>query len=247
MRFASDEWLAAVAAALAEVSLDSGASARIIFEIPGRSWHLAVDGGRVVSFAAGPLGSADCVLRWTADDAAAVWRRELRGNAALLATEVSADAAGGPYRGPPAPLDIRSRPELAALPVVPGATFDVQYAFRSGPFGDVDYVIDFRDGRVDSDRLERLDDPTVAVEVSYRAMARVRAGETTILEALEDGRVTGEVGALAMLAGISESPEFEAAQIATGRHAFALATLGELDATPEYAWVLADLAIRTSR
>lgn len=80
MRFASDEWLAAVAAALAEVSLDSGASARIIFEIPGRSWHLAVDGGRVVSFAAGPLGSADCVLRWTADGAAAVWRRELRGN-----------------------------------------------------------------------------------------------------------------------------------------------------------------------
>lgn len=247
MRFASDEWLAAVAAALAEVSLDSGASARIIFEIPGRSWHLAVDGGRVVSFATGPLGSADCVLRWTADDAAAIWRRELRGNAALLATEVSADAVGGPYRGPPAPLDIGSRPELAALPVVPGATFDVQYVFRSGPFGDVDYVIDFRDGRVDSDRLERLDDPTVAVEVSYRAMARVRAGETTILEALVDGRVTGEVGALAMLAGISESPEFEAAQIATGRHAFALATLGELDATPEYAGVLVDLATRTSR
>lgn len=129
---------------------------------------------------------------------------------------------------------------------MPGATFDVQCAFRSGPFGDVDYVIDFRDGRVDSDRLERLDDPTVAVEVSYRAMARVRAGETTILEALEDGRVTGEVGALAMLAGISESPEFEAAQIATGRRVRA-GDPRRARRHPRVRGVLADLAIRTSR
>lgn len=246
MRFASDRWLAAVAAGIGDITLGADASARITFEIPGRRWHLVVEDGRVTSFAPGPLDTVDCTLRWSAEDATAIWRREMRGNAALLVTEVGAEAAGGRYVGPPAPVDLGFRPELAALPEVPGATFDVQYVYSSGPFGDVDYALSFVDGRVVGDRLDRLDDPDVTVEVPYRVMARVRALEMTILEAVDVGRVTGAIGPLATLGGISESPEFEDAQAATGRHAFALATLGELDATPDFAAVLADVAGRTS-
>jgi hypothetical protein len=74
-------------------------------------------------------------------------------------------------------------------------------------------------------------------------MALIRAGELTVLEALNDGgRVEGELGPLAMLAGIAESPEFNAAQRATGRHALALAVLGELDARTTFGDAVARLA-----
>lgn len=76
-------------------------------------------------------------------------------------------------------------------------------------------------------------------------MALVRAGEMTILEALEGGSVDGPVGALGVLAGISEDPRFHRAELATGRHAIALAALGDLDADERYQQLISELVTVT--
>jgi hypothetical protein len=170
------------------------------------------------------VDAPDVVLRWSHADAYAIVSGELRGDEAMRRTTVIADD----YVGPPAPLNLMARPELDALPHVPGATLVVQYLYRNGPFGDVSYALSFEDGRVVDECLGRVTDPTVTVAVSYRAMALVRAGEMTILEALEQGSVDGPLGALGVLGGISEDPRFHAAELATGRHAIALAALAEL-------------------
>ena len=50
----------------------------------------------------------------------------------------------------------------------------------------------------------------------YRAVPLVRSGACTIIDALADGTLNGDLGPLALLAGILESPEFHAAEVATG-------------------------------
>lgn len=117
----------------------------------------------------------------------------------------------------------------------------VQYRYCDGPFGDVNYALSFVDGRCVDESLGVVAEASVSVEVPYRAMALVRAGDITILEALEGGSVDGPVGALAVLAGISEDPRFHAAELATGRHAIALAALGDLDADERYRTLMSEL------
>ena len=134
------------------------------------------------------------------------------------------------------------RPELDALPVVAGASLRVQYRYRAGPFGDVNHVLSFENGRLVEENLGVAVDPDVEVDVTYRAMALVRGGEMTILEALENGSLRGDLGPLATLAGISESDEFRAVELASGRHALALAVLGELDLDPAYAMACQTIA-----
>lgn len=131
------------------------------------------------------------------------------------------------------------------MPTAPGATFGVQYRFRDGPFGPVEYVQCFADGRLVEERLGTLDGHDVTVEVTYRAMALVRAGEWTVIEALEGGSVTGDLGPLAALAGVAESPEYHDAELATGPHMLPLAVLGELDADPAFAAAMEQLASST--
>jgi hypothetical protein len=182
-------------------------------------------------------------VRWTRDGARRVLTRELRGDDATLATTVVAPTGdGGTYTGTPAPLNLLVRPELADMPEVPGASFSVFYTNRDGPFGDVHYVLQFTDGRLTDERLDTPQHADVTVDVSYRSMAYVRADEMTILEALETGNVNGEIGPLATLAGIQESPEFHDAELATGRHAIALSVLGELDAHTPFGPAIAKLA-----
>ena len=88
-------------------------------------------------------------------------------------------------------------------------------------------------------------EPDVVVHVPYHAIAPVRAGEWTILDAMENGTIEGEIGPMAMLAGILEHPAFQAAERATTRHASALAGLGTLDADPDVERALTDLASAT--
>jgi hypothetical protein len=143
------------------------------------------------------------------------------------------------------PLNLLRRPELRAMPRVVGATLDVQYHYRRGPFGDVSHVLRFEEARPVDERLGEIERPDAVVDVTYRAMAEVRAGEKSILEALEGGSVQGDIGPLAALAGIVESADFHAAEVATGRHALALAVLGELDSDPAFAEAMTSLALRT--
>lgn len=118
---------------------------------------------------------------------------------------------------------------------VPDATLAAQYRYRRGPFGDVTEVMWFDEGRFVEQRPGETDAADVYVDVTYRALALVRAGEITVIQALEGGAVKGDLGGLAALAGIVESPEFHAAELATGRHSIALSVLGELDAHDTFA------------
>jgi hypothetical protein len=241
----SPEWFARALDAAARVQLPPDRACRVQFDVDGARSFLTVDGGRVTAWELGSADGADVELRWTRDHARQIARGELRGNDALRATTVAAATADGTYVGTPAPLNLRDRHELTAMPTVPGATFTAQYRYRDGPFGDVHYVLAFEDGRFVDERLEQADGSDVQVDVTYRAMALVRAGDITILDALENGTVNGELGPLATLAGISESPEFHDAEVATGRHAVALSVLGELAADPTFAAAMARIVAST--
>jgi len=207
------------------------ASCAVNFATPDDAWHVVVRDGVVVAAGSGEIEHADLAVSWDRDDAASIAAGHLAGNAALLRTTVHAPGDDGSYVGPPAPLNLRARPEINALPRIPHADVTVQYRYRNGPFGDVAYSLTFVDGRLELEQLAESDDADVVVEVSFRAMAEVRAGEMSILDAIADGTVQGDEGALGLLAGISESREFHRAELATGRHAIALAALGELRAS----------------
>lgn len=239
------EWFQGAFESTREVRVSPSAFGRLQFDARRARWHLVIENGRIVRWEQGDIEDPDVELRWEEDTAARVLRRELRGNDALLATEVLASTDAGPYVGHPAPLNLLACPEAASLPMLPGASFTVQYTYRNGPFGVVDYVLEFEDGQLREERLATIDRPDVQVEVDYLAMARVRAGEMSILEALEGGRVLGELGPLAALAGISESAEFHAVELATGRHALALGALGLFDADPMFASAMDALAAQT--
>jgi hypothetical protein len=204
-----------------------GSSCRLQFDA-GTRWVLVVQDGRVVTWEPGDLPDADAEVRWSPDDAAAILSGRLEGDDAHRRTTVVEQAKAGEYVGPPPPMDLAGREELEALPRLPDVTVLTQYRFRSGPFGLVDYWVRWEDGRVTGMDLGRVDEADVRVEVTYRAMADVRRGSMTIIEALEDGTVDGKIGPMALLAGVSESREWQRAERAGGPAGEALATLGEL-------------------
>ena len=245
MRFLSAEWFEVVSSELEDIALDPRASCRLNFTADTARWHLGIESGQVTSYATGHIERADAELQWSPADAQAIVSRVLRGNDALRRTTVVTPLHDGRYVGAPAPLNLRSRPELDDMQVVPGATLNVQYHYRSGPFGDVDYGMSFVDGRCTEEILGEIPDPMVTIDVTYRAMALTRAGEITVIDALEGGGIEGAEGALMLIAGIREDPHYHAAELATGRHAIALAALGDLDADERYAKLMAELAAAT--
>jgi hypothetical protein len=245
LRFGTEAWFVQARALVEPVKLSADLSCALQFDVSGKRWFFRVASGRVAGWDIGSLDEPDVELRWQTEDARRILGRELRSDDAMQATTVVARTADDIYVGPPAPLNLACRPELASLPVVAGATVTVQYRYRRGPFGDVDHVLRFEDGRLAEERLGRLEDPDVRVDVTYSAMAQVRAGDISIVDGLADGAVHGDIGPLAALAGILESPEFHTAEVATGRHALALAVLGELDADPAFATATQQLAAST--
>jgi hypothetical protein len=204
-----------------------GSSCRLQFDA-GTRWGLVVEDGRVTTWQPGDLADAEAELRWSPEDAAAVLSGRLEGDEAHRRTTLSERAKAGDYVGPPPPMDLAGRAELQDLPELPAATVLTQYRFRSGPFGAVDYWVRWEDGRVTGMDLGLVEDHDVRGEVTFRAMARVRDGSMTIIEALEDGSVDGKIGPMALLAGVSEGREWQRAERAGGPAAGALATLGEL-------------------
>ena len=212
----------------------AGSSCRLQFD-GGVRWGLVVEDGRVVTWEPGDLPDAEAELQWSPEDAAAVLSGRLEGDEAYRRTTLTERAKVGDYVGPPAPMDFPERKEeIEALPVLPGVTVRTQYRFRSGPFGGVDFWIAWEDGRVTGMDLGRLDEPDVRVEVTYRAMAKVRDGSITIIEALEDGSVDGKIGPMALLAGLHETREWQRVERTVGPSGPALATLGELREVPAF-------------
>jgi hypothetical protein len=238
----SPEWFAYLEGLGERVRLTDGADCRIQFDVGGTRFGLGIEGGRIGAFARGEIDAAELELRFTSDDGKALWRHELRDDAAMRAATVVTELNDGVYTGPPAPSDLLGRPELDELPVVPEASLVVAYTFRRGPFGLVHHWFRFEDGRPVDHGFGELDDADVRIETEYRAIPLLRSGEQTILEALEGGSIEGALGPITMLAGILDAPEFRAADLATGRHGFALATLGELWADNTWTAALEHLA-----
>jgi hypothetical protein len=206
-----------------------GSSCRLQFDA-GSRWVLVVEDGRVVRWEPGELPDAEADLRWSPEDAVAVLMGRLEGDEAYRRTMMTERSRNGTeYVGPPPPMDFPERKdEIEALPLLPGVTVRTHYRFSAGPFGDVDFWIAWEDGRVTGMDLGRLDEPDVRVEVTYRAMAKVRDGSITIIEALEGGSVDGKIGPMALLAGLHETREWQRVERTVGPSAPALATLGEL-------------------
>jgi hypothetical protein len=206
-----------------------GSSCRLQFDGGIATWHLVVEDGRVTSWALGELPDRDAEVRWRPDDAKAILAGQLEGEEAHARTTIAERGPGGEYIGPPPPMDLAQRhAELEAMPLLPGATVLTSYRFTSGPFGDLLYYIRLEDGRVVDMGLGEPPDHDVRVVVSYRAMADVRNGTITIIEALGTGSVDGKIGPMALLAGVSEGPEFHLAEEQGGPAGLALATHGEL-------------------
>lgn len=238
----SSEWFEEIRRRTAGVALPHDSSCRIQFDAGRARFGLVVDGGTVTRFAPGDIDDADLELRFSHADAERVWRRELGGDEAMLAATVVTQLDDGVYSGPPAPADLLGRPEFDGLPVIADAALVVAYTFRQGPFGVVHHWFRFDNGRPVDDGFGELDEADVRIEVEYRAIPLIRSGEKAMLDLLEGGTIQGDLGPLAMLAGLLDAPEFRAADLATGRHAFALATLGELWANATWSGALEQLA-----
>jgi hypothetical protein len=246
MRFLSDEWFSAAHDRLRDVRAPDGAACCVQFDAGGTPWSLTWEPGGTIALEPGRREDAAVELQWSRPDGVAIWRREVRDAEAMQrTTAVATDANGELYTGPPCPGDIARRDELRDLPRLADASVTVQYLFSDGPFGAVPHVLVFEEGRLTRDLFGVVDEPDVVVRVPYEAIAPVRCGERSILDAIANGAIEGEIGPMAVLAGILESPDFQAAERATGRHGFALAALGLLDADPAYAAAMTELAAKT--
>lgn len=245
MRFLSDAWLARAWVLLED---DRAAAVRLSGRVQFRcaqrraevGWGFVVEGGRLVAVEREVVGP-DVVVLQSYDDARKIFFGEIDGSEALRRTRIEARD----HTGPAPPDDLGAQVGLNALPRLIGATIVVQYEFSNGPFGHVSHWIEFVDGRVTGMAIGRCHGPDVTVTVPYFAMALVRCGEMSILEALALGEVTGSLGPMGALAGIVESPEFQQAEQATGRSAVALAAMSEVAATPWFGCAWARLANET--
>jgi hypothetical protein len=236
IEFLSEAWFDELRGVADEVAIAVDLNCAIQFEAGGVRYFLQIEDGNVVGLETGDLQSSEVELRHDLRSSGLIWRRELWGDEAMRATIAVAQLPDGTeYCGPPAPGDLRARSELANLPTIPGASVTVAYAFAQGPFGMVNHWLRFEDGRLVTDGIGEFDEADVHVTMPFSAVPRVRSGECSILDVLEEGTIRGDIGPLALLAGILEGPEFHAAELATGNHAYSLTVLGQLQTNP--AWV----------
>jgi hypothetical protein len=132
------------------------------------------------------------------------------------------------------------------MPWQPDATLLTQYRFSAGPFGAFDWWWRVVDGQSDEMGLGTVEDPDVVVKVPFQRLIGVRSGAISIYEAIEGGRVDGDVGPLMLLAGLYESPEQHAAELACGPSGAVLADLGLVVDQPAHREALAVLAGETT-
>jgi hypothetical protein len=203
---------------------------------------VAVDGA-VTEWASGDLTDPDLEIRLPFETARRHFRGEAEGTETLAACIVVSPDGEETL---PTPLDLGERPELDAMPYQPDATLLTQYHHRGGPFGTVDWWWQHVDGRSDSMGFGVAEEPDVTVKVRFQRLIEVRTGEISIYEAIEGGRVDGDVGPLMLLAGLYESPEQHEAELACGPAGPVLAKLGLVMDQEPVREGLAALAAETS-
>jgi hypothetical protein len=238
----SEEWFARARELLAGAGPLDGASYRIQFDCDGTRWHQVAVDGAVTEWAAGDVTDPDLELRVPLDVLRRCYRGEADGTEVLAACSVLRDG----HEEPPSPLDIEVVPELADLPYQPEATLVTQYRHRAGPFGPFDWWWSFVDGRSDELHFGLVEDPDVVVKIDFDRLIGVRTDAISIYEAIEGGRVDGEVGPLMLLAGLQESLELHDAELACGPSGPVLANLGRVMSQEVCRAGLATLAAETT-
>jgi hypothetical protein len=245
--FLSEDWFGRIDARLPSLSFTpSQLGARLQFEAEspqGRlRWAQVVEHGRLTEWKPGEIADPDLIIRSDLGHAWQMATGRLTAGQALGGVAIS--YPGSPaVHGAASPMDLGEQPELHELPALPGATMTVLYEYQRGPWGPVHYTISFVGGAVEWMSLDPIEDPDVLVRCSYLQMAQVRRGDVGILDVLANGgTVKGPEGALALLGGISESPEFQRAERACGASGILLAALGELRASASYVDFLREVA-----
>jgi hypothetical protein len=219
----SDEWFARARELLEGGGPLEGASFRIQYESDGTRWHQVAVDGAITEWALGDVADPDLEVRVPSDVMHRYYAGKADGTEVLAACRVVADGA----ETPPSPLDIEVVPALGELPYQPEATLLTQYRHRGGPFGPFDWWWRFIDGEHDSMGFGLTeDDPDVVVMIRYQRLIEVRTDVISIYEAIEGGRVDGDVGPLMLLAGLQESIELHDAELACGPSGPVFANLG---------------------
>jgi hypothetical protein len=247
--FLSPEWCAA-ARSLMQGSLPAreGLNCQIHYEVVGPDgsllWSQGIVDGQVVHWDLGGVAEPDVTVRWALVDALGVMRSTITGTEAMQRATVLNDRASSPYEGPPPPMDLAS-PELGDLPRLPGATVAVQFEFRSAPFGPTSWSIAFEDGQVVGLAFGRRADADVSIELPYRAVMEVHAGLIGPIDAVAQGRISGDETGMILFGGMLETPAYQRAQRQCRGGGLALAVLGEVSAGPEWRTAMAELAAQT--
>jgi hypothetical protein len=241
--FLSDEWFRRARELVPPPATVSRLSFRLQYDAEGARWHQVVVDGAITEWAAGDVADPDLELRLPYDVAHRYHRGEADGTETLEACRIVLPDG---REGAPPPLDIAERPELDELPFQPDATLLTQYRHRAGPFGPFDWWWQFVDGRSEVMAFGEVEDPDVVVKIRFERLIGVRTGAISIYEAIEGGRVDGDVGPLMLLAGMYESPELHGAELACGPAGRVLADLGTLLHQPEHQEAMATLTAETT-
>lgn len=233
LEFLSPDWFQRIADGFAPVHLDGDPSASFELAVDGSASHLVVDAGRVTALGPGARPDADLRLSWSADDAMRIAWGLLDGTEAMARTTARGpDPAVAP--GPPAPDGLTRRAGADALPRQLGVTIRVQFVHPGGPFGTCAWILDLDDGRIRHEGFEMHGPEAVdvTVTVTYENVVRIRNGWCTTLEALQGGAIDGDIGAMIALAGILETPEFDALLRVTGEETRLLGVFAALRRDP---------------
>jgi hypothetical protein len=221
--FLTDAWFDRARELTAVEPALPGVGFRIQFDAEGRRWHVAAEDGAITEWAAGDIDDPDVEVRLPLEVARSYYRGEADGTETLASCRV---IEPGGEEGPPSPLDIEERSELAEMAYQPDATLLTQYRFSAGPFGAFEWWWRFIDGQSDSMGLGQVDEPDAVVKVAFQKQIGVRTDAISIYEALEGGRIDGDVGPLMLLAGLLEDPDLHAAELACGASGPAFSCLG---------------------
>jgi len=142
------------------------------------------------------------------------------------------------------PYDEIDNPLFEELTEIPGADISVNCDFLDSPFGSIRYGITFVDGKRKTTVAGLLPDAGVTLRLRYDLFLRHRLGELNMLQALEDGGVTGDVPMISALSGIVNSPEYQSAWKSSFSATDLLAKWSAIIRSPGYApvaeWVAAN-------
>jgi hypothetical protein len=199
------------------------------------------EGGRLAAWELGRLAEAAFTVVQTPDDQLRFLTGRLEGGEGQARTWIEEVAPDGSVRRlRPPPLD-EADLDWSPLPEIPGANLRNGNHLTGSPWRTVSYTGEFRDGKRVAWELG-VGDAETTVTMRYALRMRAIEGLLTLPEMIEGGEVTGDWSKLMVLAGIAESPEFQAVSRSGSGVRLQMGTFAEAVAVLSYHQVQAELA-----